>query len=159
MITSGKVVTLHYVLRDSESEIIDQSEPDQPLSYLHGAQNIVPGLEIALEGKSVGDELDVTVNPEDGYGELDPDMQVELPRTQFEPDEELEVGAQFEMEVDGHYEVATITDIHPDRVIADFNHPLAGQTLFFSVSILDVRDASETELSHGHVHGVGGHDH
>lgn len=159
MITSGKVVSFHYTLKNLEGEVVDQSEADQPLIYLHGAQNIVPGLEIALEGKSIGDELDVTVSPEDGYGLLQEDMTLEMPLSQFEDADDLEVGAQFEIEVGDQFEIATVTDIQDDKVIVDFNHPLAGETLHFSVSIVDIREATASELEHGHAHDGDGHSH
>ena len=159
MITAGQVVTIHYILRNADGDIVDQSEADFPLSYLHGANTIVPGLEAALEGKQVGDEIDVVIDAEDGYGEKLDDMLIELPRSEFGTDEELEVGMEFEMEVEGHDEIATIVELNDTTVIADFNHPLAGETLHFSVSILDIRNATEDEMAHGHAHGEGGHSH
>jgi FKBP-type peptidyl-prolyl cis-trans isomerase SlyD len=160
MITSENVVTIHYTLRSPEGEIIDQSPSDHPLVYLHGANTIIPGLESALEGKAVGDQFDVVVPPEQGYGEKDEDMVIELPRSQFEPGEILEVGAEFEMEIDEHDEIATIVEVKEDSVIADFNHPLAGETLHFSVSVIDIRNATETEIEHGHAHdGDDSHGH
>jgi len=159
MIASGKVVTLHYILRNGEGDIIDQSQSDDPLSYLHGASNIVPGLEIALEGRGIGDEFSVAVEPADGYGDKDQEMLVEIPRSEFGPEEELEVGLEFEVEIDGHPEMATIVEILDDSVIADFNHPLAGEILYFSVSVVDIRDATDSEIEHGHVHGDHDHHH
>jgi len=101
----------------------------------------------------------VVVSPEDGYGEIEPDMEVEMPLSEFGPEEPVEVGAQFEMEVNDDIALATITAINADSVVVDLNHPLAGETLYFSVSIVDVRDATEEESDHGHVHEAGDHHH
>lgn len=155
MITAGKVATIHYILKNEQGEIIDQSESDEPLSYLHGAENIVLGLENALEGKIIGDTIDVIVSPEEGYGEFQADMQIEMPLSQFDAEDPIEVGAQFELEVDDDIQIATIVEIKPDVAVIDLNHPLAGETLYFSVSVVDIRDANEVELDHGHVHEDG----
>ncbi len=158
-IAKNKVVSINYTLTDDAHNVIDNSDGDEPLTYLHGSHNIIPGLENALTGKSVGDKLKVTVAPEDGYGEREEDMVQVVPRDRFEPDAELEVGMQFQTPTDDDVSVVTITKVDADSVTVDANHPLAGLTLLFSVEVVDVRDASAEELSHGHVHGAGGHHH
>ena len=158
-IAKNKVVSINYTLTDDAYNVIDSSDGTEPLTYLHGSNNIIPGLENALTGKSVGDKLKVTVAPEEAYGEREEDMVQVVPRDRFEPDAELEVGMQFQTPTDDSVSVVTITKVDVDSVTVDANHPLAGLTLLFSVEIVDVRDASAEELSHGHVHGAGGHHH
>ena len=158
-IAKNKVVSINYTLTDDAHNVIDSSDGDEPLTYLHGSNNIIPGLENALTGKSVGDKLKVTVAPEEAYGERVEDMVQVVPRDRFEPDAELEVGMQFQTPTDDSVSVVTITKVDADSVTVDANHPLAGLTLLFSVEVVDVRDASAEELSHGHVHGAGGHHH
>jgi FKBP-type peptidyl-prolyl cis-trans isomerase SlyD len=131
-----------------------------PLVYLQGAGNIIPGLEKALEGKNVGDELTVAVEPEDAYGEYSAELVSTLSRSMFEGVDELEVGMQFHASApDGQMQIVTIRDLDGDDVTVDGNHPLAGQRLNFKVKIVDIRDASQEEIAHGHVHGEGGHHH
>ncbi|ADV68853.1 FKBP-type peptidyl-prolyl cis-trans isomerase [Deinococcus maricopensis] len=157
-ITQDKVVELEYVLK-VDGEVVDQSEPGEPLIYLHGHNNIISGLERALEGKAVGDELSVTVNPEDGYGEHDEENVQTVSRADFD-EEEVEVGAQYFAQADdGSVMPFTVVDVQGDEVTVDFNPPLAGETLHFDVKVLAVRDATAEELEHGHAHGDGAHDH
>jgi FKBP-type peptidyl-prolyl cis-trans isomerase SlyD len=158
-ISKNKVVTLKYRLTDDDGDLIDESTDAEPMSYIHGAGNLIPGLEAALEGKQKGDALKVTVNPEEGFGDRNDELTRVVSRTVFEFVEELEVGMQFQTDGDQGMEVVTIVGIEGDQVTVDGNHPLAGVTLSFDVSVLDVRDASKEELSHGHVHGPGGHHH
>lgn len=158
-IAKNKVVSINYTLTDDAHNAIDSSDGAEPLTYLHGSNNIIPGLENALTGKSVGDKLKVTVAPEEAYGERVEDMVQVVPRDRFEPDAELEVGMQFQTPTDDDVSVVTITKVDADSVTVDANHPLAGLTLLFSVEVVEVRDASAEELSHGHVHGAGGHHH
>jgi FKBP-type peptidyl-prolyl cis-trans isomerase SlyD len=149
-ITSDKVVELEYVLRVG-GEVVDQSEPGEPLVYLHGHNNIIPGLERALEGKSVGDSMSVTVPPEEGYGERDEENVQVLPREDFEDD--VEVGASyFAQSEDGSITPLTVVEVLPEGVKVDFNPPLAGETLDFQVTVKGIRDASAEELEHGHAH-------
>ena len=151
VIEAGKVVTLAYVLRDEDGEQIDSSEDDGPMAYLHGAENMVPGLEKALEGKRVGDHLRVVVPPEDAYGERDEEGVQVFPRSAFP--EELEVGMQLVMEdEDGDPIPLWVAEVEGDEVTVDFNHPLAGATLDFDVEVLSVRVATEAEREHGHPH-------
>jgi FKBP-type peptidyl-prolyl cis-trans isomerase SlyD len=152
------VVSFHYTLTDEQGTVIDKSE-DQPLVYLHGASNIIPGLENALVGKVVGDKLTVTVQPADGYGEYQPEMVQDVPRNLFQGVDNIEVGMQFQAQADDGMQVVTVKDVTDEVVIVDGNHPLAGQTLNFDVEIVEIRDASAEELQHGHAHGAGGHHH
>ncbi|EHQ52862.1 MULTISPECIES: FKBP-type peptidyl-prolyl cis-trans isomerase [Ectothiorhodospira] len=155
-IGSNKVVSIAYTLTDEEGRVIDQSSEQAPFAYLHGASNIIPGLEKALEGKQAGDELEVKVAPEQAYGERDDSLVHTLNRSQFQGVDELEVGMQFHAGGDnGGMQVVTITAIDGDDVVIDANHPLAGVTLNFQVKIHEVRDATPEELDHGHAHGPG----
>ena len=159
-IAQDKVVTIHYKVSDSNSdEIIDSSENSEPMTYLHGARNIIPGLEKALEGKSVGDELEVTVEAADAYGEHHADRVQKVPLTAFEGMEKVEAGMAVTAQTDQGPINLLITEVEGDEVTVDANHPLAGKSLKFSVSVEEVRDASEEEKAHGHVHGPGGHEH
>ena len=158
-IESNSVVTLHYTLKDNEGNVIDQSE-DGSFLYLHGAMNIIPGLENALAGKSAGDELSVKIPPEEGYGVKDAERIQEVPKEMFDNSDEIQVGVQFHAQSpDGGAVVVTVTEIKDDVVVIDGNHALAGMDLNFAVKIVDVREASEEEISHGHVHGPHGHAH
>ena len=158
-IEPNSVVTLHYTLKDNEGNVIDQSDDDSFL-YLHGAMNIVPGLENALTGKSAGDEFSVTVSPEEGYGHKDPQRIQEVHKEMFQDAGEIAVGLQFHAQSpDGNAVVVTVIEIKDDVVVIDGNHALAGVDLNFSVKVIEVREASEEEVSHGHVHGPHGHHH
>jgi FKBP-type peptidyl-prolyl cis-trans isomerase SlyD len=159
-VQNDHVVEMHYVLKDSDGNVIDESPEGQPLPYLHGYENIVPGLEAALTGVSVGETKKVVVSPEDGYGIHEEEMILHVPREQLPPDMEPEVGMTVEMETDeGHTVPVRVSEVHDDHVILDANHELAGVTLHFEVTISSVRPASAEELEHGHVHGEHGHHH
>lgn len=158
-IEPNSVVTLHYTLKDNDGNIIDQSE-DGSFLYLHGAMNIIPGLENALTGKAAGDELSVAVSPEEGYGEKDPQRIQEVPKDMFENVSDIQVGMQFHAQSpDGNAVVVTVAEIKDESVVIDGNHALAGVDLNFDVKVIDVREASEEEIAHGHVHGEHGHQH
>ncbi len=158
-ISDNKVVTIDYTLKDDAGTVLDSSAGGPGLAYLHGASNIIPGLEKALAGKTQGDSLNVSINPAEAYGERDDSMIQTVPRDMFEGTE-IQVGAQYHaMTPEGHPVTITVKDIKDDGVVIDGNHPLAGQTLHFDVTITDVRDATQEELDHGHVHGPGGHQH
>ncbi|MGH8353567.1 MAG: FKBP-type peptidyl-prolyl cis-trans isomerase [Pseudomonas sp.] len=160
LIAANKAVSIDYTLTNDAGEVIDSSAGGAPLVYLQGAGNIIVGLEKALEGKQVGDELKVSVEPEDAYGEYSAELVATLSRAMFEGVDELEVGMQFHASgPDGSMQIVTIRDLEGDDVIVDGNHPLAGQRLTFQVKIVAVRDASAEEIAHGHVHGEGGHHH
>jgi FKBP-type peptidyl-prolyl cis-trans isomerase SlyD len=159
-IAAGKVVTLHYTLKDASGNEIDSSGSDEPIQYLHGVGMIVPGLEDGLLGKREGEQAKIVVEPEDGYGERDPRGIQQVSRDTFPADVSLEPGLEFEAEgPDGDPILATVVSLEGDQVTIDLNHPLAGRTLHFEVSISAVRDATAEELAHGHPHGPGGHHH
>ncbi len=158
-IEANSVVTLQYTLKDNEGNIIDKSD-DGSFLYLHGAMNIIPGLENALTGKVAGDALQVSVTPEEGYGVKDPERIQEVPKEMFEGSDEIAVGTQFHAQSpDGQAVVVTVVEVKDDVVVIDGNHALAGIDLNFDVKVMDVRAASEEEISHGHVHGEHGHQH
>lgn len=154
-IADNDVVTIHYTLRDDADKVIDSSAGGEPLAYLHGHGNIVPGLEREIAGKSVGDRLRVRVPAVEGYGEYDRALVQKVPRRALKGIADLRVGLRLQA---GHQAV-TVTHIAGDMVTLDGNHPLAGQSLNFDVEITAVRAATEEELAHGHVHGNGGHHH
>ena len=159
-IAENCVVSIHYRLTDVEGEEIDSSEGGDPLVYLHGGNGIIPGLEDALEGRGVGDQLEVVIQPDDAYGPIDPELIQEVSRSAFKGVDKLEPGMQFEMRnPEGHIEVITIQEVNGEDVIIDANHPLAGQVLHFAVSVEAVRVATAEELDHGHVHDGHGHGH
>ena len=159
-ISEQKVVTMNYEVADDQGQLIDRSEEGGPLAYIHGNGQLIPGLETALEGRGKGDKVAVDVPPEQGYGERDEKGVQTVARNQFDDSVEIEVGMQFEAQDDdeGH-QIVTVAAVDGENITLDTNHPLAGKNLRFEVEILDVRDASAEELSHGHVHGPGGHDH
>ncbi|MBN2680066.1 peptidylprolyl isomerase [Acidithiobacillus marinus] len=159
IISKDKVVTIDYSLTDEEGELIDSSVGEEPLIYLHGHHGIIPGLEQALAGHRTGDKVEVSIPPEEGYGDWDEDLVEVVAREDFDDPEELEIGTQFETETDEGMRLATVIDIEGEDVTVDLNHPLAGMTLNFDVTVLDVRDATAEELAHGHVHGEHGHEH
>lgn len=158
-ISQDSVVTIDYRLHLGDGELVDESEPGDPLVYLHGHGETVPGLEDALEGKAVGDSLKVKVAPDQGYGDHDPEKIEEVPRTEFPDELELKPGSILTATDDDGQEMDfLVKEIKGDKVIVDFNHPLAGKTLFFEVTVREVRAATPEELEHGHVHGPG-HEH
>jgi FKBP-type peptidyl-prolyl cis-trans isomerase SlyD len=159
-IKHNSAVSFHYTLTDDNGQQLDSSDGREPLAYLHGAGNIIPGLENALEGKSTGDKMMVAVTAAEGYGEVQPALIQEVPRGSFEGVENIEVGMQFEAQTgNGDSVPVTVTAVTDESITVDVNHPLAGKNLNFDVSIEEVRDASQEELDHGHVHGPGGHNH
>jgi FKBP-type peptidyl-prolyl cis-trans isomerase SlyD len=156
IVSDGLVVGINYVLRDGEGEILDQSGGN-PLAYLHGGNNIVPGLESQLVGKSVGDKVNAVVSPTEGYGEANEGRLQVLPREAF-GDMELGPGMQLatrDPETGGVIPF-WISEVGPDGVTIDFNHPLAGVTLHFDVEIMLIREATDDERAHGHPHGLDG---
>lgn len=154
-ITKHKVAAIHYTLRDNEGTIIDTSDGRDPLYYLHGAGNLILGMEEGLEGKQKGDKLQLKIAPEKGYGEIDPEMVQEVPRSAF-GGQEVQVGMKFST---NRGDVVTVTKVGLENVTVDANHPLAGVELNFDVEIMEVREATAEEVAHGHVHGAGGHHH
>jgi len=158
-IEKNRVVTLNYTLRDEQGTVIDSSSGRAPLAYLHGKGNIIPGLEEALVGKAAGDRLDVTVAPERAYGLRDERLVQIVPRDRFSGVERLATGLQVRADGPQGPRLVTVVRIDRDFVTVDGNHPLAGRTLHFSVEVTDVRKATHEEVTHGHVHGPGGHHH
>ncbi|WP_068858545.1 FKBP-type peptidyl-prolyl cis-trans isomerase [Perlucidibaca aquatica] len=158
-IAQDSVALIDYTLTNDAGEVIDSSNGGEPLAYLHGHQNIIPGLEKALLGKAVGDSLKVSIAPAEGYGEVNPSLVENVPSNLFQGVEQIEVGMQFHAQTGGGMQVITVTAVEGDTVTVDGNHPLAGQTLHFDVTVKEVRAASQEELDHGHVHGAGGHHH
>jgi FKBP-type peptidyl-prolyl cis-trans isomerase SlyD len=157
-ISTNNVVTMHYTLTDPSGEVIDSSEGKDPLAYLHGHGNIIPGLEKQLEGKAAGDKIVAEVPAAEGYGERNEELIVDAARSQFPEDVTLEPGMRFQAQTPGGPRIAQITAIEGDKVTVDTNHPLAGVDLKFEVEVKDVREASQEEIDHGHVHtGEGGH--
>ena len=153
IIGDNVVVSIHYTLTDSSGEVLDSSEGSDPLNYLHGAGNIIPGLERALVGKAVGSNLEVVVAPEDGYGEVHEDLLQEVPMAAFQGVDDIEPGMAFEaQDQEGNARRVVVRSVNDDTVVVDANHPLAGVELNFAVEVVDIRDASEEEIAHGHVH-------
>jgi len=152
LIRENTVVSIDYVLTDAAGAVLDRSAEGSPLSYLQGASNIIPGLERALEGKTQGESLQVEVAPADGYGDYDQDLVQVVSRELFEDADALEPGMRFQANSDSGTLLVTVTDVSDDGVTVDGNHPLAGQTLTFDVTVAGVREATEEELAHGHVH-------
>jgi FKBP-type peptidyl-prolyl cis-trans isomerase SlyD len=158
-IADRRVAQFHYTLTNDQGEVLDSSSGGEPLTYLHGKGNIVPGLEKALTGKQAGDKLKVAVAPEEGYGLQMPELIQTVPRGAFQGVAEIEVGMRFQAQTDHGTVLVRVTQVTPDSVTVDGNHELAGQTLHFDIEITSVRDASVEEVLHGHVHGPGGHQH
>ena len=158
VVNQNKVVTINYTLKDNDGQILDQSQNGE-FAYLHGASNIIPGLEDALLDKKAGDTLSVTIPPEMGYGERNDTLSQVVPMDMFDSPDMVVVGQQFHAQgEDGHDIMITITEVNGDDITIDGNHPLAGIDLNFDVTIIEVRDATEEETSHGHVHQPG-HSH
>jgi len=158
-IAERMVVHIHYTLKNDTGELLDKSPADEPLGYLHGAGNIIPGLEAALVGMKAGDEVQVEVPPEAGYGARDEGLVQDVPRGAFEGIDEIEPGMQFQAESQHGLHLLTVVGIESETVKMDANHPLAGVALNFDIKIVEVREATAEELEHGHVHGPGGHEH
>jgi FKBP-type peptidyl-prolyl cis-trans isomerase SlyD len=158
-ISQDNVVLIDYRLTDDAGNELDSSADHGPLAYLHGHSNIVPGLEQALEGRSAGEEFSVSIEPVMAYGEINPALTQTLPSSMFGGTEQIAVGMQFHAQTDHGVEVVTVTALEGDEVTIDGNHPMAGKTLHFDVTVREVRAASEEELAHGHVHGEHGHQH
>lgn len=158
-IAANKVASIQYTVLDDQGQIIDSSEGGEPLVFLVGAQNVIPGLEEALMGKATGDSIKATVEPAKAYGEYNPEGVQEVPMEAFEGVESVEPGMAFTAETEQGPMNLIVTAVEGDMVTVDGNHPLAGKSLTFDVTIEDVRDATDEEMAHGHVHGAGGHQH
>ncbi|HKD52841.1 MAG TPA: peptidylprolyl isomerase [Steroidobacteraceae bacterium] len=158
-ITQDQVVSIHYTLRDDGGEIIDRSVDGEPLAYLHGHGNLIPGLERELTGKNTGDRLQVRIAPAEAYGDYDRELVQQVPRRALKGISNVRVGMRLQTQSAQGARAVTVTAISGDMVTLDGNHPLAGKSLNFEVEVAGVRAATEEELSHGHVHGAGGHHH
>ena len=157
-IAKDTAVRFNYILKDENGNVIDQSQ-GEPLAYLHGHNNIIPGLEKELEGKSAGDSLTAVIEPADAYGEYQEQAVQKVPRANFQGVDDIQPGMQFQSEAEGQVMLVTVTEVNDDTVTVDANHPLAGKKLSFDVEVVEVRAATEDELNHGHVHGTGGVQH
>jgi len=158
-IADRTVASFNYTLTDDAGAVIDTSEGRSPLAYLHGAGNIVPGLEKEMAGRKAGDRFDVVVPPEEGYGQPNPMLVQTVPREAFQGVDTIEVGMEFQAQTPQGPLSVVVAKVDAQNVTVDGNHPLAGKTLHFAIEVTDVRDASVEELAHGHVHGPGGHHH
>lgn len=154
-ITEKMAVSIHYTLTNDAGEQLDNSRGEEPMVYLHGFGQIIGGLEDSLLGKSVGDKFNVTIEPANAYGERQEDMLQVVPMKMFEGIDKVEEGMQFHADASQGVNVVTVTKIDGDDVTIDGNHPLAGQALTFDVEVMDIRPATEDELSHKHIHGEG----
>jgi FKBP-type peptidyl-prolyl cis-trans isomerase SlyD len=158
-ISKNAVVLMHYTLKNESGETLDTSDGADPMAFICGAGNIIPGLESKLEGKTKGDKVNAVVKPEDGYGVKNDDLIQTAPISKFEDPEQVKVGVTFQIQSPNGVVHANVTKVDDKEVTFDMNHPLADQTLHFDVEIVEVRKATKDELDHGHVHGPGGHDH
>ena len=154
-----KVVTFHYTLKDSEGEQMETSLEKEPMTYLHGANNIISGLEKAMEGHAVKDTFSVTVEPEEAYGVRNENNIQRVPLKRLKNLGKISVGQILTLQTNQGQVQVTVLKVGRFNVDVDGNHPLAGEQLTFDVEITDIREASEEELEHGHVHGPGGHQH
>lgn len=152
-IAKNKVATFDYTLTNNKGEILDSSENHGPLTYIQGTGNIIPGLESEMEGKKAGDAFKVTIAPKDGYGEKRDDLLIKVTKDNFDASEPIEVGMQFQVQTQHGVHVVTVAKVEGDHVTLDGNHPLAGEVLNFDVKVVEVRDATQEELTHGHAHG------
>lgn len=156
-IEDGVVVTLDYTLT-VEGEIVDSSEESEPIQFIQGQEHIIPGLERELYGMRIGQGKTVTLSPEEGYGEVEPDAGMDVPRSEFPPEIPMEIGTGLQLRTqEGEIVNARIAEITPETVRLDFNHPLAGKELQFDVKVVDLRQATDDEIAHGHLHD--GHEH
>lgn len=158
-VAANKVISIDYTLRNDNGDILDQSAPEAPLLYLHANNNLITGLEAALEGKAQGDQVEASIPPEEAYGPYNEELIQTVPREMFQGIDQIEPGMQFQAQTPQGMQVVTVKEAGDESVIIDGNHALAGETLHFDVTIKEVRDASEQELEHGHVHDPAGHDH
>ncbi len=158
-VAKDTVVSLHYTVRNKAKEVVDTSSGGEPLLYLHGRGQIIPGLERALEGRKIGDKFDLRVEPKDAYGDHDARMVQAIERSRFPKGSEITVGMMFELSGGNRRIPVVVKEVTETSVTVDGNHPLAGQELFFEVEVIATRAATKEELEHGHAHGAGGHHH
>ncbi|MEZ5490615.1 MAG: peptidylprolyl isomerase [Gammaproteobacteria bacterium] len=159
MIGKHSVVSIHYTLKDDEGQVMDSSEGREPLAYLHGENNLIPGLESELQGKTVGSRFETIIEPKDAYGETNDELVQTIGKQMFQGVEEIEPGMTFIAQGEGGQQrQVRVVEVDEENVTIDANHPMAGKTLHFDVEVVEVREATPQEIEHGHVHG-GGHDH
>lgn len=154
-VADNMAVSIHYKLTNNSGETLDSSDGGEALVYLHGQGNIIPGLEKGLEGKSTGDKLKIDVPPEEAYGVYNETLVQVLPLEMFSGVDKVEAGMRFHADVNNGSGIITVVKVDGDEVTIDGNHPLAGESLHFDVEVVGVRQATEDELNHGHVHGAG----
>jgi FKBP-type peptidyl-prolyl cis-trans isomerase SlyD len=157
-ITKNMIVSFDYTLTNSGNQILDSSTNDEPLVYLHGHGNIIPGLELAMEGKTLGDTFKIRVPAADAYGERDEKLIFTLPLSSF-GEEKVKEGMEFQAQTADGCQIVTVASVNGDQVTIDGNHPLAGQELNFDVTVKDIREASEEEIAHSHPHHAHHHGH
>lgn len=158
-IEKHSVVAIDYKLTDPDGSVLDSSEGQEPLHYLHGVGALLPALEAPLLGKTAGNSLSVVLAPEDGYGERNEALRQSVERSSFEDVPDLEVGMQFRVGPGEDQPVFTVVEIEDEMVTVDGNHPLAGVELHFDITVREIREATAEEIEHGHAHGPGGHQH
>ncbi|QCU90076.1 FKBP-type peptidyl-prolyl cis-trans isomerase [Thiomicrorhabdus sediminis] len=158
-IADNSVALIHFELSDSNGDLIEKTD-NEPMAYLHGHHNLIPGLEKALNGKQAGDEFTITIESEEAYGPVQENLiQDNVPKAMFQGVDNLEVGMRFEAQSAEGFHSVVITDVQENTVTVDGNHEFAGKDLTFAIQVVEVREASAEELEHGHAHGVGGHHH
>jgi len=158
-ISNKSVVTINYTLKNGKGKVLDTSEGGNPLVFIQGIGNILPGLEKELAGKKPGEKVNAVIPPEEGYGIREEAKMQKVPLSEFDNKEAVKEGAQFKVNSKKEVALATVVKIDKEMVTLDLNHPLADETLCFDVEVMDVREATGEELAHGHVHGSGGHHH
>ena len=158
-IAHQSVVGIEYTLKDKDGGVVDSNAGGEPLFFIQGMGTLVPGLEIALNGRALGDKFEVEVKAADGYGEYDPERRRALPREKVPQLAEAKPGMMLQASGPEGVSVVTVADVTETEIIIDGNHPMAGKDLFFSIQVMDIREATAEELAHGHVHGPGGHHH
>ena len=159
MIGKHSVVSIHYTLKDDDGQVMDTSEGREPLAYLHGENNLIPGLESELQGKTAGAKFQATIEPKDAYGEINDDFIQTINKQMFQGVDDIQPGMTFVAQGDGGQQrQVRVVEVEGDDVTIDANHPMAGKTLHFDVEVVEVREATPQEVEHGHVHAHG-HDH
>lgn len=156
---SQQVIGFHYTLKDKEGNLIDTSVESSPLLYLEGSGQIIPGLEKEITPLNVGDKKDIEVKAADAYGEVIEDLRITVQKSQFPADKDLQIGDQFQVNEEENAPIFTVIEIEGENIHIDGNHPMAGHDLFFEVEVTEKRAATPEEVSHGHAHGEGGHQH
>jgi len=159
IVEKNKVVTFHYTLENADGEQMESSKDRDPMSYLHGGNNIISGLEKAMQGHAIGDKFSVTIAPEDAYGVRVEENIQRVPLKRLKGLGKIKAGQILNLQTKQGPVQVTVVKMGRFNVDVDANHPLAGETLTFEVEITDIRDASEEESKHGHAHGPGGHQH